>query len=59
MSVRKSYELLFDGHSVFSGSYATVQSCYYAVLNVLSLLSDDSHTLVIAFHPVAVKEVKK
>lgn len=59
MSVRKSYELLLDGHSVFSGSYATIQSCYYAVANVLSLFSDDSHTLVIAFHPVSIKEVKK
>lgn len=52
MSVRKVYQLLFDGSVVISGSYATVSTAYksvFFVLNFLGIFKD--HVLVVAFVP--------
>lgn len=52
MSVRRVYNLLVDGDSVYSGTYASVLSCYHAVIHTLNLLSCLSeHTVTIAFSP--------
>lgn len=52
MSVRKVYQLLFDGSVVVSGSYATVSTAYKSVCSVLKFLGIlKDHTLVVAFVP--------
>lgn len=56
MSVRKVYQLLFDGVPVFVGSYAACMSAYDATKAVVNLLQDHanfefSYSLVIAFQP--------
>lgn len=58
MSVRRFYELFFDGVPVFSGSKASVFSTYDAVSSVLKSLGIfDEHVLVVAFRPDAFQEV--
>lgn len=52
MSVRKVYQVLFDGKVIWSGSYASAVSVYESTMRVLDIISDDlEHTVVIAFAP--------
>lgn len=52
MSVRKVYNLLLDGHLLFSGSYSSVLACYRCVASCLDYLNiSGAHTLCVSFVP--------
>lgn len=56
MSVRKVYQLLFDGVPVFFGSYAACMTAYNATKATIDLLQDRAdlefvYSLVVAFQP--------
>lgn len=52
MSVRKVYDVLFDGQVIWSGSYASAVSVYESTMRALDFVFDNiEHTVVIAFAP--------
>lgn len=52
MSVRKVYEVLVNGVSVYSGSYASAKSVYAAFVEYIEAFNiAGSLTVVLAFQP--------